>query len=116
MIYHFQYQLRSIIQPSQLTAKANILESFAYNTAERNRQIFTPGHKATYEWLYSEFSQLGDYYTVAYQEFTTEPSTGSLLVDGVELTAEPFTSTPGGTPSGNLGLVQNLGCNAVSYI
>ena len=54
-----QNQLRRVLLRSELLAKARTLEGFAYATPQRNRQIFTPGHKATYEWLYESIKKGG---------------------------------------------------------
>jgi hypothetical protein len=93
-------------------AKARILEGFAYNTTGRNRQIFTPGHKATYEYIYKFMSDNG--YDVEYNEFFAQTSSGSLVVDGVNIPARPMTFTPSGKPTGRLVKVNNIGCEAVS--
>jgi carboxypeptidase Q len=108
----FQNQLRRVLLRSELLAKARILEGFAYSTPERNRQIFTPGHKATYEYIFKFMSDLG--YDVEYNEFFAETSSGSLTVDGVKIPAQPMTFTPSGKPSGKIVKVANIGCDAVS--
>jgi hypothetical protein len=97
-------------------AKARTLEGFAYATTERNRQIFTPGHKATYEWIYNSIKELGDYYDVEFHEFTAESANGKLEVDGVTVPADPMTFTPSGNPSGELVEVANIGCDAVWHL
>jgi carboxypeptidase Q len=56
-------------------------------------------------------SDLG--YDVEYNEFFAETSSGSLLVDGVNIPALPMTFTPSGKPSGKLVKVANIGCDAV---
>lgn len=99
---------------SELLAKARTLEGFAYATPQRNRQIFTPGHKATYEWLYESIAKLSDYYTVEYHEFLTQSAAAGITVDGTAYTAEPLTFTPSGKPTGAIVAVPNLGCDAVS--
>ncbi|TVY71565.1 Leucine aminopeptidase [Lachnellula suecica] len=108
-------QLRRVLLRSELLAKARTLEGFAYNTTERNRQIFSPGHKATYEWLYNSIKELGDYYTVEYHEFLAESANGKLTVDGADVPAGPMTFTPSGNPSGEVVEVANIGCNAADY-
>ncbi|KAK0099408.1 Leucyl aminopeptidase yscIV [Cadophora gregata] len=108
-------QLRRVLLRSELLAKARTLEGFAYATPQRNRQIFTPGHKATYEWLYESIKKLSDYYTVEYHEFLTESATATVTVDGVNLVAEPLTFTSSGKPTGVVVAVPNLGCDAADY-
>jgi len=106
-------KLRRVLLRSELLAKARILEGFAYSTPGRNRQIFTPGHKATYEYIYKFMSDLG--YDVEYNEFFAETSSGSLVVDGTNIPARPMTFTPSGKPSGRLVKVNNIGCEASDY-
>ncbi|KAL2073907.1 hypothetical protein VTL71DRAFT_11233 [Oculimacula yallundae] len=108
-------QLRRVLLRSELLAKAKTLEGFAYATPQRNRQIFTPGHKATYEWLYESIKKLSDYYTVEYHEFLTQSATASLTIDGANVAAEPLTFTPNGKPTGPIVAVPNLGCDAADY-
>ncbi|KAL5324702.1 hypothetical protein ACEPPN_009250 [Leptodophora sp. 'Broadleaf-Isolate-01'] len=108
-------QLRRVLLRSELLAKARTLEGFAYATPGRNRQIFTPGHKATYEWLYESIKKLSDYYTVEYQEFLTQSASATVTVDGASIGAEPLTFTPNGKPTGTVVAVPNLGCVAADY-
>ncbi|CAG8957299.1 hypothetical protein HYFRA_00010722 [Hymenoscyphus fraxineus] len=109
-------QLRSALTRSELLAKAQILEDFAYNTTERNRAIFSPGHKATYEYIYKFIQDLGDYYDVEYNEFTAESSSGKASVDGVPIaSASPMTYTASGVVTGKVVQVANLGCDAADY-
>ncbi|KAH8684825.1 putative leucine aminopeptidase 2 [Tricladium varicosporioides] len=108
-------QLRRVLLRSELLSKARTLEGFAYATPERNRQIFTPGHKATYEWIYNSIKELGDYYTVEYNEFLAQSATGKLTVDGIAVAADPMTFTPSGAPSGAIVAVANIGCDAADY-
>ncbi|PVH81767.1 Zn-dependent exopeptidase [Cadophora sp. DSE1049] len=104
-----QNQLRRVLLRSELLAKARTLEGFAYATPQRNRQIFTPGHKATYEWLYESIKKLSDYYTVEYHEFLTQSASATVTVDGANIVAEPLTFTPNGKPTGTVVVVPNLG-------
>lgn len=107
-------KLRRVLLRSELLAKARILEGFAYATPERNRQIFTPGHKATYEYIYNFMKDLS-VYDVEYNEFVTQSSSGTLSVDGVLIPTEPMTFTPSGAPSGKIVKVANIGCDAADY-
>ncbi|KAH7305077.1 putative leucine aminopeptidase 2 [Rhexocercosporidium sp. MPI-PUGE-AT-0058] len=108
-------QLRRVLLRSELLAKARTLEGFAYATPQRNRQIFTPGHKATYEWLYESIKKLSDYYTVEYHEFLTQSASATVTVNGASVGAEPLTFTPNGQPTGTVVAVPNLGCDAADY-
>lgn len=77
--------------------------------------IFSPGHKATYEYIYNFIKDLG-VYDVEFNEFTAESSSGSASVDGVALTsAAPMTFTPSGVVTGKVVKVANIGCDAVRF-
>ncbi|KAG9233502.1 leucine aminopeptidase 1 [Amylocarpus encephaloides] len=106
-------KLRRVLLRSELLAKAKVLEGFAYATPERNRQIFTPGHKATYEYIYKFMSDLG--YDVSFNEFKAQSASGKLTVDGVQIPSDPMTFTPNGTPSGKIVKVANIGCFAADF-
>ncbi|KAH6716945.1 hypothetical protein BKA61DRAFT_514124 [Leptodontidium sp. MPI-SDFR-AT-0119] len=109
-------QLRRVLLRSELLAKADTLQGLAYASPERNRQIFTPGHKSTYEWLFNSISAMSDYYTVEYHEFLAPASIGGITVDGVRYSGTPMRDTADGTPSGDLVAVPNLGCSAADYV
>ncbi|CAL3971216.1 hypothetical protein PZA11_007771 [Diplocarpon coronariae] len=108
-------QLRNSLLSSELLAKARTLEGLAYATPKRNRQVLTPGHKATYEWLYQSIKELSDYYTVEYQEFTAESPTATLTIDNVDVEAIPLSYSPSGKPNGTVVVVPKLGCDAADF-
>lgn len=98
---------------SNLLAKSQTLEGFAYATEGRNRLIDTPGHQATVDWLYDTTSALG-YYNVTKQAFQVQQGTVVLKVDGTAYEARLMTFSPEGHPVAKVVAVANLGCDAVS--
>ena len=98
---------------SNLLAKAEKLQSFAYATPDRNRLIGTPGHQATIDWLAKTVNDTG-YYDVTVQPFLTpDPNNADLTVDGTTYKASAMDGSPEGTFGGPLAVVANLGCEAV---
>ncbi|KAL8880194.1 MAG: hypothetical protein Q9192_008069 [Flavoplaca navasiana] len=109
--------LRRVLLRSNLLAKAQILEGFAYATPERNRVFGSPGHNATVNYLYDQIAALSDYYTVELQPFVELYTAGnaSLKVAGVDQGAALFTYSPSGQFVQPLITVANNGCVAADY-
>jgi carboxypeptidase Q len=55
-----------------------------------------------------------NYYDVEVQPFTVPSSSATLSVGSVEYEVAPMTFTAAGSPEGEIVVVSNLGCNAVS--
>lgn len=109
--------LQDAIGVDNLRAKAGHLESIAYATDERNRVIGSAGFNNTVDWLYESVEALGDYWTVRRQPFTALYSNvdGDLTVDGTTFEPSFFEYSPGGTVTGELVPVDNLGCEQSDY-
>jgi hypothetical protein len=106
-----QNQLRRVLLRSELLAKGNQLQAISDASPGKNRAIFTPGHKATYEWIYNQMKELGDYYDVSYHEFIYSTPYGNLTTsDGVYSTAAALTFSPLGSVTAPIVYVPNLGC------
>lgn len=98
---------------------AKALEAIAYNTTGRNRVIGSPGHEATVKYIYDQLTQpsLEGYYNVTLQEFSArivKSATGSLIVNGKNLSINIGGYSPSGTLNASLALAGNLGCTEVS--
>jgi len=109
-----QNKLRRVLLRSNLLAKANTLQGFAYATSDRNRLIGRPGHTATVNWLADTLKATG-YYDVTVEPFvTSDPNSSTLSVDGKTYRSKAMTGSPEGNPVAPLVAVANLGCDAVS--
>lgn len=104
-----------MIIPSELVEKAYILEDFANASPQRDRAIFSSGHKATYEWIYDSIKNLSDYYNVEYQEFLIEGSNSTMFVNGTFYNSAPAFLSPDGNVSGFIVPIPNFGCEVVSF-
>lgn len=109
--------LQDAISVDNLRAKAEHLESIAYATDDRNRVIGSAGFNNTVDWLYESVSALGDYWTVRRQPFTALYSNvqGDITVDGRTFEPSFFEYSPGGTVTGELVPVADLGCEESDY-
>ncbi|KAL8733536.1 MAG: hypothetical protein Q9181_003535 [Wetmoreana brouardii] len=110
-------QLRRVLLRSNLLAKAQTLEGFAYSNPERNRVFGGPGHNATVNYLYDQIAALSSYYDVEYQPFVELYTAGNatVSVNGADQAAQLFTYSPSGKFTESLVVVANLGCNASDY-
>lgn len=81
-----------------------------------NRAFGGGGHNATVDYLYDTLKETG-YYDVVKQPFTElyAEATGTIKVDGEEIDSTPMTYTPGGSASGTIVQVANLGCSADDF-
>ncbi|KAK3356860.1 hypothetical protein B0T25DRAFT_140610 [Lasiosphaeria hispida] len=108
-------RLQKHISLDNLLAGSQKLQDVA-NAHGGNRAFGSGGHNATVDYLYDTLSAL-DYYTVTKQPFTEIFSDGSatLSVNGKEIRADTMTYTPGGSYSGAVVKVDNLGCTAADF-
>lgn len=100
---------------------AKALEAIAYNTTGRNRVIGSPGHEATVKYIHDQLTQpsLEGYYNVTLQEFSArivKSATGSLIVNGKNLSINIGGYSQSGTFNASLALAGNLGCTEVSEL
>jgi hypothetical protein len=99
---------------SELLKKANILERFAFATKERNRLIGTPGHNATVNWIKDTIAQYPDYYDYYLQPFDLSLGiSANLTINNAPLEVFAVGLAPGGSVSGSIVHIPNLGCDAV---
>ncbi|KAL8786759.1 MAG: hypothetical protein Q9213_002580 [Squamulea squamosa] len=110
--------LRRGLLRSNLLAKSDILEGFAYATPERNRVFGGPGHNATINYIYDQIASLGGYYDIQFQPFVELYTAGnaSLKVGGIDQGAGLFTYSPSGRFTQPLVLVANFGCAALHLL
>lgn len=103
---------------SELLKKAQHLEDLAYATPQRNRVIGSPGHNATVNWIVDILKQYPDYYTYELQPFDLRLGvSANLTINGAVL--ESFAvdlSTEGTDVTGEIVVVPNFACDAVSRI
>jgi hypothetical protein len=111
----FQNQLRRILLRSELLKKGQLFQDFAYSWSGRNRYIGTPGHNKTVNYIYDALLATG-YYDVKFQEFTiSTPINETVVVNGESIKTAAMAFSQAGDVTAPLGLVANLGCDAVSY-
>ncbi|KAG9240208.1 putative leucine aminopeptidase 2 [Calycina marina] len=97
---------------TNLLAKSQLLQDFAYSTLDRNRLIGRPGHEKTIQYLVDTLNAT-DYYDVSLQPFnTTDPHSADLTVESTVYKVNAMTESPEGTISAPLVAVSNLGCNS----
>lgn len=114
-------KLQNAITKKGLEAHAKKLMSFAKSTPEYNRAFGGKGHNMTVDYIKKWFGQWPEYYKVETQSFVHPYTDGfaSLSVDGVPFPGpdEPgyFTYGVAGTVTAEIVVVNNLGCELVSY-
>ncbi|KFA80591.1 hypothetical protein S40288_09284 [Stachybotrys chartarum IBT 40288] len=107
--------LQELITLEDLLAGSQKLQEFA-DASGGTRSFGSGGHNATVDWLYDTLVAT-EYYNVYKQPFTElfHYATGSVTIDGEDLTIQPMTYTPGGAYSGPLVNSENLGCDVADY-
>lgn len=96
-------------------AKAEQLQSIAYNTPGKNRVIGSQGHQDTVNWIKSHIEKHPDYYTIELQAVPLSlGESANLTVNGVPTEVYAVDLAPAGHVSGDLVNVPNLGCEEVS--
>tara|TARA_R110002060_G_scaffold71605_2_gene80245 strand:- start:77 stop:409 length:333 start_codon:yes stop_codon:yes gene_type:complete len=97
-----------------LINKAIALEYFADNFPERNRQIGTPAHNLTINWLKNTLEQYGDYYKTYFQPYTMLlHAAANLTVNKKPVEVYALGMSPSGKAKGPLVHIPNLGCEKV---
>ena len=110
-----QNQLRRVLLRSEILKKADQLQALAYSTPQRNRAVFTPGHKATTDWIFAQFEAMSDYYTVKYHEFITSTTVTGVTSSVGYFVAYGATFSPVGKISAPVVVVPNVGCDEVCF-
>lgn len=105
--------MRDLILESELMAKAQMFEDFAYSTEQRNRVLGSPGLNSSLQYVLDTLNSL-NYYDVTTQYFNIPQATSTLSVDGTTYRSAAFNFAPAGKIDAPLVIVPNLACNAVS--
>ncbi|KAL6703350.1 hypothetical protein ACN47E_009768 [Coniothyrium glycines] len=108
--------LREAVHIENLFAKAEILQEIAYNTEGKNRVIGSKGHEDTVAYIKEQLGQFPDYYTVETQAVPLNIGYNATLTANNK-TIEAFATTlaPGGTVTGPLVAIPNLGCEEADF-
>ncbi|KAF2638713.1 Zn-dependent exopeptidase [Massarina eburnea CBS 473.64] len=108
--------LRNSVTIEALAAKAKHLERLAYDTPTNNRVIGSEGHQATVDWITGIIEQFPDYYTISHQGVPLNiGGSANVTILGEPTTAYAVGFAPGGSVSGKLAAVKNLGCDASDH-
>ncbi|KAF2679723.1 Zn-dependent exopeptidase [Lentithecium fluviatile CBS 122367] len=109
-------KLRKSINTDALRKKAQLFERFAYDSPDKNRVIGSEGHQATIDYITNQIKQFPDYYTVTQQPMPLSVGvSANLTVNGAETEAYAVGLAPGGTATGKLVAIPNLGCNSSDF-
>ncbi|KAF7542175.1 hypothetical protein G7Z17_g11816 [Cylindrodendrum hubeiense] len=107
--------LQNQIKLKDLLAGSQKLQDFA-DANGGNRAFGSGGHNATVDYLYKTLKSTG-YYNVVKQPFTElyASGTATVTIDGEDIEAGIMTYTPGGSFTGPLIAVSNLGCETSDF-
>lgn len=108
--------LRETIHIENLFAKAEILQEIAYATEGKNRVIGSKGHEDTVAYIKGQLEQFPDYYTVETQAVPLNIGfSANLTANNNTIEAFATTLAPGGSASGPLVAIPNLGCEEADF-
>jgi Zn-dependent M28 family amino/carboxypeptidase len=108
--------LQDLITIEDLVAGSQRLQDIA-DAHGGNRAFGGGGHNATVDWLY-ETLEATEYFDVVKQPFSElfHTASASMAVDGEKIASlSTMTYTPGGSVTGPIIRVPNLGCNGMEY-
>ncbi|KAH7112585.1 hypothetical protein B0J11DRAFT_473024 [Dendryphion nanum] len=109
-------QLRKLIKSEALEKKANLFERFAYDSPDKNRVIGSKGHEATVNYITETIKKYPEYYTITQQPVPLSVGvSANLTINGKKNVAYAIGLAPGGTASGRLVAISNLGCKADDF-
>jgi carboxypeptidase Q len=108
--------LRALIKTEDLVAGSQVLEDIAFSYPERNRVFGGDAHNDVVDWIAHELRSTG-YYHVEKQEqkHLWSKSDQTLLVNGKAQEPQSMTYSPSGNVTAPMVLVENLGCDEVSF-
>lgn len=110
-------KLRKRIKVDALREKAHLFERFAYDSPDKNRLIGSEGHEATIDYITKTIKQFPSYYTVTQQPMPLSVGvTANVTINGKDTEAYAVGLAPGGSVTGTLVAIPNLGCNSVSCV
>ncbi|KAH8599269.1 putative leucine aminopeptidase 2 [Bisporella sp. PMI_857] len=109
-------KLRRVLLRSNLLAKAQKLQDFAFATEERNRLIGGQGHNDTINWVADTLRATG-YYDVTLQPFLTpSPKASTVTINGKVYKSWAMEESPEGDITGSIVAVPNNGCAVADYL
>lgn len=112
-----QEGLRKLIKLNALQEKAHLFERFAYDSPDKNRVIGSEGHQATIDYITNTIKKYSKYYDVYQQPMPLSIGlSANLTVNGKEVAVDAVGLAPGGSASGPVVAIPNLGCDAVSTL
>jgi aminopeptidase Y len=98
-----------------LEEKAHLFERFAYDSPDKNRVIGSEGHQATIDYITSIIKKYPKYYDLYQQPMPLSVGiSANLTVNGKDVAADAVGLAPGGSASGPVVAIPNLGCEDVS--
>lgn len=109
--------MRKRIEVKALEEKAHLFERFAYDSPDKNRVIGSEGHQATIDYITNTIKQFPKYYDVYQQPMPLSVGvSANLTVNGKDVAVDAVGLAPGGSASGPLVAIPNLGCEEVNKI
>ncbi|KAL5445949.1 hypothetical protein PMIN06_007913 [Paraphaeosphaeria minitans] len=108
--------LRKLIKLKALQEKAHLFERFAYDSPDKNRVIGSEGHQATIDYITKTIKKYSRYYDVYQQPMPLSIGlSANLTVNEKEVTVEAVGLAPGGSASGPVVAIPNLGCEEADF-
>lgn len=96
--------------------KAHLFERFAYDSPAKNRVIGSEGHQATIDYITKTIKQYPKYYTITQQPMPLSVGVeANVTINGRDVSAYAVGLAPGGTASGSLVAIPNLGCEESDF-
>lgn len=103
-----------MIKVKALEEKAHLFERFAYDSPDKNRVIGSEGHQATIDYITNTVKKYSKYYDVYQQPMPLSVGvSANLTVNGKETAVDAVGLAPGGSASGPVVAIPNLGCEEV---
>ncbi|KAF1967840.1 Zn-dependent exopeptidase [Bimuria novae-zelandiae CBS 107.79] len=108
--------LRNRIKVKALEEKAHLFERFAYDSPSKNRLIGSEGHQATIDYITSTIKTYSEYYDVYQQPMPMSVGvSANLTVNGKDTEVYAVGIAPGGSVSGPVVAIPNLGCDEADF-
>ncbi|KAL1593159.1 hypothetical protein SLS60_010766 [Paraconiothyrium brasiliense] len=108
--------LRKLIKVKALEEKAHLFERFAYDSPDKNRVIGSEGHQATIDYITNTVKKFPKYYDVYQQPMPLSVGvSANLTVNGEDVAVDAVGLAPGGSASGPVVAIPNLGCEEADF-
>jgi hypothetical protein len=109
--------LRDLIEEDVLRKRAQDLQDIAYQYANigKNRATGSLGHRLTVQYIYEQFLEFSDYYTVELQDFTLRQPFATLWAGEKEVYANYVLGSPFGVVTSFLTAVDDDGYQCPEY-